>query len=221
MSLHAPSLQCRNLAFGYDENALLFDSFDLTLAPGERVALKGPSGIGKSTLFQLLLGFHKPKTGEIRYRDKPWSKKIRQETAWLPQELTLGEGNVREILFRPFEFRHNRELQPDEGEVLQLLNDLNLAPALQNQSWSMLSTGQKQRMGMVSVLLLKRSLLLLDEPTSALDEGSKTKLADRLFHDRNQTILSTSHDPWWLERCDRVVDLNLHFHPGAHGDSGT
>lgn len=214
-----PRLQCRDLAFGYHEELLLFDSFDLTIPPGHRVALKGASGIGKSTLFQLILGFLNPTTGDILYRDKPWSKKIRQETAWLPQELSLGEGNVREILLRPFEFRLNREIKPDTEEILTLLADLNLEPALLNQSWKMLSTGQKQRMGMVSVLLLKRPLLLLDEPTSALDEGSKTKLADRLFQGRNQTILSTSHDPWWLERCDRVVDLDNHFKSEEHGDS--
>ncbi|MEX0593762.1 MAG: ATP-binding cassette domain-containing protein [Balneolaceae bacterium] len=219
MSLPAPRLQCRDLAFGYDEVSLLFDSFDLTLTPGERVALKGASGIGKSTLFQLLLGFYKPRSGEILYRDRPWSTQIRRETAWLPQELSLGEGNVRGILLRPFEFKVNRDLLPDKQEILHLMDDLNLDPSLLNQSWSMLSTGQKQRMGMVSVLLLNRPLLLLDEPTSALDDVSKSQLTDRLFHNRHQTILSTSHDPWWLERCDRTIDLNVHFNPESGGNS--
>lgn len=219
MKESAPRLRCRDLAFGYNGEDLLFESFDLNLDPGERVALKGSSGIGKTTLFQLILGFLEPTSGEIFYRDKPWSQLIRNETAWLPQELTLGEGNVREILLQPFEFRINREFKPDEKSIQQLLTDLNLETSLLNHSWSMLSTGQKQRMGMVSALLLNRQLFLLDEPTSALDDSSKSKLADRLFRDRAQTILSTSHDPWWLEQCDRIIDLNHHFQPVKHGNS--
>lgn len=219
MSRSAPSLTCRNLSFGYKENALLFESFNMTLTPGERVALKGSSGIGKSTLFRLILGFLTPSGGEIDYRGNPWSQTIRKETGWLPQELLLGEGNVREILLRPFEFRHNREIQPDRESIQKVLESLNLDETLLDQSWSMLSTGQKQRMGMVSVLLLQRSLLLLDEPTSALDEVSKAKLAGLLFRDRAKTILSTSHDPWWLKRCDRVIDLDAHFLSENHGNS--
>lgn len=220
MSPTAPSLSFDKLAFGYGEESLLFEAFNMHLNPGERVALKGASGIGKSTLFQLILGFLKPVHGEIRYRDQAWSAAIRRETAWLPQELALGEGVVREILLRPFRFRYNRDHAPDETRLKRLLTELNLEESLLDQGWSMLSTGQKQRMGMVSVLLLNRPLLLLDEPTSALDEESKRALARRLFQNREHSILSTSHDPWWLDQCDRTINLNEHFQTGeSHGDT--
>ena len=49
--------------------------------------------------------------------------------------------------------------------------------------------------------------MLLDEPTSALDEASKERALSHLLSDAGRTILSTSHDPWWVDRCDRVIDL--------------
>jgi ABC-type lipoprotein export system ATPase subunit len=70
------------------------------------------------------------------------------------------------------------------------------------------SGGEKQRIALVSCLLLQREILLLDEPTSALDSHSKSKVMDYLFANPKLTILSSSHDPEWIARCSKIVSLS-------------
>jgi len=66
---------------------------------------------------------------------------------------------------------------------------------------------QRQRVGLALCYLLDKDVLLLDEPTSALDEASKEKV-HKLFSNKQRTIISTSHDPWWLEKCSKIFELN-------------
>jgi ABC-type bacteriocin/lantibiotic exporter with double-glycine peptidase domain len=70
-----------------------------------------------------------------------------------------------------------------------------------------LSTGQRQRVGLAICHFLDKPLLLLDEPTSALDLVSKRKVADLLINP-DRTIISTSHDPFWVDLADNVIELN-------------
>ncbi|MEX2585632.1 MAG: ATP-binding cassette domain-containing protein [Balneolaceae bacterium] len=206
-----PYLKAENLTFSYGEETI-FQNFTLSVSEGERVALKGRSGIGKSTLFKLILGFERPQSGTLYFRDEPIAgsriRHIRGETAWLPQDLNMGNGAVRDVIERPLNFRRNRERQPNKEALHSLMDSLGLTSALLTKSWAQLSTGQRQRMGIVVCLLLNKPLLLLDEPTSALDRTSREKLRDLLFADRKRTILSTSHDDFWLKLCDRTIDLD-------------
>ena len=71
-----------------------------------------------------------------------------------------------------------------------------------------LSGGQRQRIGLIQLLLLNRSILLLDEPTSALDNESKELLWRVLKKIPDLTILSVSHDEWWLERMNHVINTS-------------
>lgn len=206
-----PYLKAENLTFSYGEEKI-FQNFTLSISEGERVALKGRSGIGKSTLFKLILGFERPQSGTLLFRDEPIAgsriKQIRGETAWLPQDLNMGNGTVRDVIERPLHFKRNRERLQDKEALPSLMDSLGLAGTLLDKSWTQLSTGQRQRMGVVLCLLLDKPLLLLDEPTSALDRTSREKLRDLLFTDRKRTILSTSHDDFWLGLCDRSIDLD-------------
>lgn len=178
---------------------------------GDRLVLKGESGTGKTTLFRLLLGFEIPEEGSIRYHRQPLEgdniKRIRQETAWLPQDLNLGSGKVQELVRFPFSFEANKSVAPSEEVIALTFDKLGLDFSLLQNQFSDLSTGQRQRVGVAICHLLDKPLLLLDEPTSALDSASKQKVADLLLADSNRTIISTSHDPWWIDRCEKVVTL--------------
>ncbi|MFH5831487.1 ATP-binding cassette domain-containing protein [Halalkalibaculum sp. DA3122] len=200
------------IAFGYNgEDDLLFHDFSLSVGKGEKIAIKSDSGTGKTTLLRLLLGFEQPVSGEIRFNGTAISEnnytEIRRATAWLPQDLNIGDGTVKQILQRPFEFVHNRNRMPETDQVRLILEELSLSPGLLEKPLRDLSTGQRQRVGLALCHLLDRPLLLLDEPTSALDRSSKQKAANLLLSDPNKTVISTTHDPFWLELCDEIIEL--------------
>lgn len=190
----------------------IFDRFSMSVAKGDRVAVEGGSGSGKTTLLLLLLGFELPQSGTIRFEGEPVAgsgiRDIRRNAAWLPQDLNIGEGTVEEVMTRPFAFRANRRLQPDTGRMEQTLHALGLSGSLLAKAYRDLSTGQRQRVGLALCHLLDRPLLLLDEPTSALDRASKRKAAELLFSDPERTVVTTTHDPYWIERCNSVRSLD-------------
>lgn len=204
-------LQGNNIHFSYPGESI-FNGFSFDLKEGEKVVVKGESGGGKSTLFRLIMGFELPDEGEILFNGESLTgetlKVFRRNTAWLPQDLNLGEGAVLEVLQYPFHFKKSGNSMPDREQIEEIFSDLGLESETLQKTFSDLSTGQRQRVGMGLCILLKKPIMLLDEPTSALDEVSKEKAAAHLLSDPKRTILSTSHDPWWVERCDRIIDLD-------------
>lgn len=201
-------LKGENIHFSYVDE-VIFKDFSFELNEGEKLVLKGESGSGKSTLFRLILGFEHPEGGEFLYNGSILRngnlKSFRKETAWLPQDLNIGVGTVNDVINIPFGFK-NASKQPEQNQIISLLNDLGLDAEILSKTFSDLSTGQRQRIGILICILLDKPLMLLDEPTSALDRESKEKLADLLLKS-DRTILSTSHDLFWVERCDRIIEM--------------
>ncbi len=188
----------------------VFKEFSLFAKTGDIIALQGASGSGKTTLFRLLLGFEKPTNGTITLDDKVLVNEelfqFRSLTAWLPQDLDLGEGTLEEVFFYPFDFKNNKHKKPSKAKVYEVFEFLGLKDTQWNTDFRSLSTGQRQRIGITLCYFLDKEVLLLDEPTSALDEASKEKVQVLLF-DKNKIILSASHDAWWTERCSKIVEI--------------
>lgn len=202
----------KGVSFSYQmESAGLIDSCSFKLEKGDKMVIKGESGTGKTTLFRLIHGFEKPKEGKIFYKGKELDlsaiKQLRKESAWLPQDLNLGSGPVNEVLTFPFEFSANRKSAPGLEQLRITFDKLGLEESLLEKNFADLSTGQRQRAGVALCYLLDKPLLLLDEPTSALDKASKQKVIDLLFEEPKRTILSTSHDPYWIEQCEKVIEI--------------
>lgn len=204
-------LQGKNIHFSYPGEPI-FEEFNFSLKEGENVVVKGESGSGKSTLFRLILGFERPDKGQLIFRENPLMgdilREFRTKTAWLPQDLNLGEGTTMEVVQYPFHFKQSGNSMPSEQEITEIFSDLGLEPETLQKSFSDLSTGQRQRAGLALCILLKKPVMLLDEPTSALDEASKEKAIQHLLSNNKRTIFSTSHDPYWIERCDWIIDLD-------------
>lgn len=204
-------LQGKNIRFSYPGETI-FDDFDFEIREGEKVVVKGESGSGKTTFFRLLLGFEIPDEGEILFKGNALGgdvlKELRTKSAWLPQDLNLGEGVVKEVVKYPFQFKKSGNSMPEEKEIKGIFTELGLEPETLDKTFSDLSTGQRQRVGLALCILLKKPVMLLDEPTSALDESSKEKAVNHLFSDSKRTIISTSHDPWWINKCSRIIDLD-------------
>ncbi len=206
------TLSFSNIDFAYPGQATpILRNFSLTAETGDIIALRGASGSGKTTLFRLLLGFEKPTNGTITLDGKELVNEelfqFRNRTAWLPQDLDLGEGALEEVFFYPFDFKNNKHKRPSKEKAFEIFDFLGLKDTQWTTGFRSLSTGQRQRIGIALCYFLNKEVLLLDEPTSALDEASKEKIKELLFA-KNKIILSASHDPWWTARCNKIVKIN-------------
>lgn len=192
---------------------------DLVVAPGETVALTGPSGGGKTTLLSVLLGFTPPSEGRVLVGGVPldtlapdsWHEQI----AWVPQHPYLFAGSVAANV---------RLARPDASDaaVARALADAaapDLDPGLVlGEAGAGLSAGQRQRVALARAFLADRPLLLLDEPTAALDGATESAVADavrRLAEGR--TVLLVTHRPALLAAADRVLRLAPGSGAGAAG----
>ncbi|WP_326721979.1 thiol reductant ABC exporter subunit CydD [Streptomyces sp. NBC_00243] len=190
-----------------------------TVGSGETVALVGPSGVGKSTLLNVLLGFVEPVGGRVRIGGVDLAEvdlaDWRSRVAWVPQRPHLYAQSIAENvrLARP---------DADDAAVRRALADAGAAgfvdalpdgvDTVLGEDGAGLSAGQRQRIALARAFLADRPVLLLDEPTAALDGATETEVVEavrRLAVGR--TVLLVVHRPALLGVADRVVRLE----PGA------
>ena len=192
------------------------EQFSLAIEPGEVVALVGPSGAGKTTVFQLLLRFYDPASGRVtidgvdaRAADP---RELRRRVAVVAQDPVIFATNVLENV------RYGRP-EASEGEVRDALakaNALDFVERLPNRLASSLgergvklSGGQRQRIAIARAILADRAILLLDEATSSLDAESEkaVQLAlDRLM--RGRTTLVIAHRLATVKSSNRIVVMD-------------
>ncbi len=188
-------IQIRKLHFSYQNKPPLCYQFEV--AKGEKIWLHGPSGVGKTTLFKLLLGFEIPEQGEITIDGENLAAgnvfALRQKMSYVPQQPVLGRGRIWELFREIFAFSGNKQLQLDREEVAVYLEKFGLAAAMLNQNFEELSGGEQQRVSIILTLLLKRDILLLDEAVSAIDPRQRQLILQELAQ-TDKTILLIAHD---------------------------
>ena len=192
------------------ENKRILSGFNLSIKKKQKVLLRGKSGIGKTTLLKMLLGFTKPAEGALYFQnhiiDSKTCWEARKKIAYVAQDTDLGEGKVKNLLNEIFSYKANKEkLNPDKLRTFML--ELELEDNILDKNFQELSGGEKQRIGILISLLLNRDIYLLDEVTSALDMNLKKKIADYFLAREDWTLLVISHDREWERDWIEVIDL--------------
>jgi ATP-binding cassette, subfamily C, bacterial len=211
------ALALRDIRFEYaadrpgDEAEVVLNGVSLTLAPGEKVALVGASGGGKSTLVQALLGLYPVSAGEIRYggvrvQEIGWDT-VREHVGVVLQHPVLFNATVRENLSmgRPCDdaaLWHALAVAQMEGFVRALPRGLD---AIVGRNGVRLSGGQRQRLAIARMVLTDPKVVILDEATSALDTETERAvhlaMADFL---RGRTTLIIAHRLSAVRQADRI-----------------
>ena len=213
----APTIVVDEVTFRYrpDRDPVL-DRFDLTVSPGETVALVGASGAGKSTVLGVVMGFLDPEHGTVtidgRNLTEVGSDRWRERIAWIGQSPTLFAGTLAENLRLAAPDATDEQIQAalaasGFGEVLSRLPD-GLETTV-GELGLRLSGGERQRVAIARALLRDAPIVVLDEFTAGLDRGTEAELIETvrplLAH---RTALMGAHRPATLDLADRIVGLD-------------
>ena len=204
-------IELRGVAFAYPEKKEVISDYSLEIKHGERVAFVGKSGVGKSTLVDLIIGILKPKRGEIfvdgvKIDDsniKSWRRKI----GYIPQNIYLFDGSVGENI--AFGSKMDKARLTKVAKMARIYDFLEENDGFDTQvgdGGNALSGGQKQRIGIARALYHDPDVLVLDEATSALDTDTESAIMDEIYQiAEDKTLLVIAHRLSTIERCDRRI----------------
>ncbi|MDU6539542.1 type I secretion system permease/ATPase [Mixta calida] len=208
---------CQNLSFSYrKELPPAVDRIDLTLHHGERVAILGKMGCGKSSLLRLLVGLYQPTGGNIHISGVDINQiekgELRSRIALVNQEPRLMFGTLRDNLLMGAPWASDEEMM----RVAQMTGVSDIV-ARHPMGFGMpvgergdtLSGGQKQAIALARALLTEPDVLLLDEPTSGMDMGSERTVLQALVPAmEGRTVVIVTHRPAVLKYVDRIIVMD-------------
>ncbi|MFC3153438.1 ATP-binding cassette domain-containing protein [Litoribrevibacter euphylliae] len=210
----------------------IFSDVSMTLKKGDRLALLGSNGTGKTTLLQLLVGLNKPTSGNLVAFDQERTIEkdffsVRQKVGLLFQDSDdqlFCPTVIEDVAFGPINLgKSEAEARDIALATLAHLGLSDLADAITHR----LSGGQKRLVALATVLAMSPDVLLLDEPTNALDDVSRERLLT-LLESLDLTMIIVSHDQSVIERLANramimkdgtLVEAVMHRHPHQHSHS--
>ncbi len=212
---HEGRLTVERLGFGYrGPTPPLFRNIDLTVEPGEIVAIIGPSGSGKSTLLRLLIGMMRPNSGGV-YLDGcsvgQWDRRdLARHLGFLPQEALLSRGTAAEVISRleipdmPLVLDAARRAGAHETIV-----GLELGYATPITGQHQLSMGQRHRIAIARAVYGRPKVVVMDELAASLDQEGEADVARLLavLRDEGTAVIFTTHRPGLLGVADRVLAI--------------
>ncbi|MBR3506771.1 MAG: ATP-binding cassette domain-containing protein [Lentisphaeria bacterium] len=211
-------LAMEHVTFRYaPDRPVVFEDFSMSVKRLECVAVVGPTGSGKSTLIDLVMGFLKPESGrvtadgaDIRTNLRSWRGRI----GYVPQSICLFDDTIRaNVAFGVEPDKIDDARVKKALELAQIADFVESLPDKLNtrlgEFGARISGGQKQRIAIARALYSEPELLILDEATSALDDDTEAALIDALNSLKGKlTILMIAHRAGSIRHCDRKIELN-------------
>lgn len=194
---------------------LLLQGISLAIQPGDKMAIVGASGAGKTSLLRLLNSLVSPNVGRVYFQEQPRRKltpiELRRRVVLVTQEPKLLGMNTLQALSYPLQLQKLTEIEI-RHRIDTWTDILRIAPEWYDKTELQLSLGQRQLIAIARALVMNPQVLLLDEPTSALDVGLANHLL-KVLEDLNQkqklTIVMVNHQLELINNfCDRILYLN-------------
>ncbi|MFI5047708.1 MAG: ABC transporter ATP-binding protein [Acidimicrobiia bacterium] len=222
------SLTVRDVSFGYAEGPDVLNDVSLELSPGERLALVGPTGAGKSTLAKLMVRFYDPRHGDVSYggvdlRDATLAS-LRERIVVVPQEGFLFFGNIRENIRIARYGATDADIDAAVAALGLTARFAALPDGLDTEvreRGTRLSAGERQLVSLVRAAVADPTVLVLDEATSSLDPGTEQAVEAALERlTEHRTVVVVAHRLTTAARADRVavVDGGHLVELGTHDD---
>lgn len=210
------SVEMKNLHFNYNGSAVL-ENFSMSISPGDFIGITGKSGLGKTTVLNILLGFLEAGSGDIFFNGKPVnSKAIKQYwpgIAYLRQQSFLINDTITRNITLEETVQHPENLATAMrlsgiDEVLQSFPEG--AEKIISENGKNISGGQQQRIGIARALYKNANLILLDEPFNELDTASATLLLKHFkeLTGTGKAVVMVTHDPNSLAYCNKIISLD-------------
>lgn len=211
------NIEFKNVTFAYPETQVpVLKDVSFTIKQGEKVAILGRIGSGKSTIAKLLLKLYEPQSGSILI-DGIDIKQIdpadlRKSIGYIPQDINLFKGTIKENILNNYRYYTDEEMLKVSkiGGVDEFVKTHPLGYDMPIGERGLgLSGGQKQTVGIARALLSQANTLLFDEPTNAMDQASESHTIQKLKPIiKDKTLLFVTQKMNTLELCDRIIVLN-------------
>lgn len=190
------------------EGQKIIDNLTLTIKKGEKYAIVGKSGVGKTSLMYSLMGLLPSSSGVFSYNDIDYKeidpRLLNQRINFLSGNMNIFPGTLRENLTL-FEKNIEENILKQALDVVQL-QDWNLDTILEPNS---ISLGQKQRILIARVLVTKKDVLILDEAFANVDDSLRNKLEIYFLSKKNLTLINVSHNFNYLTKYNKVINFDL------------
>ena len=211
-------IKLENISFQYDKNLPnILNKFSFDILRGEKVAIKGPTGSGKTTLANIISGLFEPSQGKIFIDEtllasdniKNWQRNI----AIVPQTVFLNDATVSENIAIAFDVNSiDLDKVKNSARLAQIDLFIESLPNKYNEKVGergvRLSGGQRQRMGIARALYRNAKIIILDEPTNALDSKTEKLVMDSISSiNKDTTLIMISHSDNSLKYFDKIIDL--------------
>jgi ABC-type multidrug transport system fused ATPase/permease subunit len=207
------TVEFRDVCFAYEENVPVLENVSFLIRKGERVAVAGASGVGKTTIIGLLMGFYTPTSGEILVNGTPMSgirpSALRRCVGMVSQDVLLFDETVRYNLCLGGDYSDKQLLEAlKQAELLDTVKNLPDGLDSKISAAGDLSGGQKQRLMLARLMLKKTDFIILDEATASLDVETEAQITGRLRgFSEDTTMLVVSHRLAAVRGCGRIIVL--------------